>query len=109
GNKAMTNIGNMTVTAKYAGVRGNDITIVVQANVDNPDLFDVQTLVDGREVDSQTVATIDELEDNAWVTFSGSGEPEPTAGVNLTGGTDGEVTNADYTDYLAAIELHDFQ
>lgn len=108
GNKAMTNIGNMTVTAKYAGVRGNDITIVVQANVDNPDLFDVQTLVDGREVDSQTVATIDELEDNAWVTFSGSGAPEPTAGINLTGGTDGSVTNADYMAYLEAIELYDF-
>lgn len=111
GDKATANIGSenvMTVTAKYSGVRGNDISIVVQANVDNPNLFEVQTLVDGREVDLQTVSVIEELEDNAWVTFSGTGAPEPTAGVNLAGGTDGSVTNADYTDYLEIIELHDF-
>src|SRR5690606_14189912 len=71
--------------------------------------FDVQTLVDGREVDLQTVSSIESLQENAWVTFSGTGTPEQTAGTNLSGGTDGEVTNADYTDYLSAIELHDFQ
>lgn len=111
GDKATASLGSenvMTVEAKYPGVRGNDIAIVVQANVDNPSLFDVQTLVDGREVDLQTVSSIEELQENAWVKFSGTGVPEPTAGVNLAGGTDGEVTNADYTDYLAAIELHDF-
>ena len=111
GDKATANIGSenvMTVTAKYSGVRGNDITVVVQANVDNPNLFEVQTLVDGREVDIQTVSVIEELQENAWVTFSGTGAPEPTAGVNLAGGTDGSVTNADYTDYLEVIELHNF-
>lgn len=109
GDKATATIGGMTVTAKYSGVRGNNITIVVQANVDNPSMFDVQTLVEGREVNVQTVSTIGELRENAWVTFSGTGTLTETAGVNLAGGTDGEVTNADYTDYLAAIELHDFQ
>ncbi len=109
GDKATATIGGMTVTAKYSGVRGNNITIVVQANVDNPSMFDVQTLVEGREVDVQTVSTIGELRENAWVTFSGTGTLTETAGVNLAGGTDGEVTNADYMDYLAAIELHDFQ
>lgn len=109
GDKATATIGGMTVTAKYSGVRGNNITIVVQANVDNPSMFDVQTLVEGREVDVQTVSTIGELRENAWVTFSGTGTLTETAGVNLAGGTDGEVTNADYMDYLAAIELYDFQ
>src|SRR5690606_9437270 len=111
GDKATANVGSenvMTVEAKYPGIRGNDIAIVVQANVDDPSLFDVQTLVDGREVDLQIVSAIEELEENAWVTFSGTGAPEPTAGINLAGGTDGNVTNADYTDYLEAIELHDF-
>src|SRR5690606_18343979 len=111
GDKATANVGSenvMTVTAKYSGVMGNDIAIVVQANVDDPSLFDVQTLVDGREVDLQTVSSIEELEENAWVTFSGTGAPEPTAGVNLTGGTDGNVTNDDYMNYLEAIELYDF-
>ena len=34
---------NTLATAKYGGVRGNDITIVVAANVDEPDLWDVTT------------------------------------------------------------------
>lgn len=112
GDKATATVGTtnqMTVTAKYSGVRGNDITIVIQANVDNPSLFDVQTLVDGREVDLQTISSIEELQENAWVTFSGTGTPEATAGTNLSGGTDGTVTNADYTDYLAVAELQNFQ
>src|SRR5690606_22392894 len=112
GDKATATIGTdnqMTVTAKYSGVRGNDITVVVQANVDDPGLFDVQTLVDGREVDLQTVSTIEELQENAWVTFSGTGAPEETAGTPLTGGADGTVTNQEHMDYLAAAELQDFQ
>src|SRR5690606_31197722 len=111
GTKATATIGTtdpITVTARYGGVRGNDITVAVQANVDDSQLFDVITYVDGREVDVQTVASRAELQDNAWVTFGSSGTLEATAGVNLTGGTDGTVTNADYTDYLAAIELFDF-
>lgn len=111
GTKATATIGTtdpITVTARYGGVRGNDITVAVQANVDDSQLFDVITYVDGREVDVQTVASRAELQDNAWVTFGASGTLEATAGVNLTGGTDGTVTNADYTDYLEDIELFDF-
>jgi len=111
GTKATATIGTtdpITVTARYGGVRGNDITVAVQANVDAPDLFDVITYVDGREVDVQTVAELVELQDNAWVTFGTTGTLEATAGTPLTGGTDGTVTNSDYTDYLSAIELFDF-
>ncbi len=42
-------------------MRGNDITIVVAANVDEPDLWDVTTYVDGVAADTQTVADADEL------------------------------------------------
>src|SRR5690606_10582498 len=64
--------------------------------------------VDGREVDVQTVTERAELQNNAWVTFGSSGELEATAGTPLTGGTDGTAMNSDYTDYLSAIELFDF-
>src|SRR5690606_16228347 len=53
GNKATATIGTdnqMTVTAKYSGVRGNDIAIVVQVNVDDPSLFDVHTRSEERRV-----------------------------------------------------------
>lgn len=99
-----------TVTAQYGGTRGNDIQIVVAANPVTTSQKDVSTLVDNRVVDVQTVATIGELQANAWVTFSGAAEdvPEDTAGVSLSGGTNGSVMNQDYTDYLSATETQFF-
>lgn len=41
----------MTATALYPGVRGNDITIVVTEQADAEGTFDVQTVVDGVVVD----------------------------------------------------------
>lgn len=108
GDKATANAGDLTATAKYSGTRGNAISVVVQANIDDPDKFDVKTLVSGVVVDSQTVTAISELAANGWVTWSGNGDLTATAGVNLTGGTDGAVTNADHTAFLTALELLDF-
>jgi len=68
----------------------------------------VKTLVSGKEVDSQTVAAIEELQANAWVEFGGSGTPVLTAGVPLAGGEDGVPTVQDYADYWASVEVHDF-
>ncbi|GAA3410404.1 phage tail sheath family protein [Paenibacillus hodogayensis] len=109
GTKATGTHGGLTVTAKYGGVRGNDIGIVVQQNMDDEEQFDVITLVAGTEADRQTVSAIAGLSGNDWVDFSGTGALTATAGVPLAGGADGTVTNADHTDYLAAIELRDFQ
>jgi hypothetical protein len=40
--------------------------------------------------------------------FSGTGSLEAAAGVPLQGGADGTVSNQDYMDYLAAVEVQDF-
>lgn len=109
GTKATGTAGALTATAKYGGVRGNDISIVVQTNIDDNEKFDVLTLLAGREMDSQTVGSVEELQSNNLVDFSGTGELTATAGVPLTGGADGSVTAQDYLDYLEAIEVHDFQ
>lgn len=109
GTKAAVTSGNLTATAKFGGVRGNDLSIVVQENIDDEELFDVKTLLSGRVVDSQTVAAIAGLSSNGWIVFSGTGALAATAGAPLVGGADGSVANEDYTDYLEAIELHDFQ
>lgn len=98
----------LTATAKYSGVRGNDIQVVVQLNIDDNSYFDVTTLVDGKEVESQTVQLVESLVNNAWVDFSGTGTPVVTSGLPLVGGTDGTPTNQDYTDYLTEIEKHEF-
>lgn len=108
GTQATATHGTMTATAKYGGVRGNDIDIVVQENVDNAALFDVITYFADEEVDVQTVADTDSLEDNDWVVFSGTGVLTTTAGVPLTGGADGSVTNENHTNFLEAAELEIF-
>lgn len=102
-----TNTG-LTVTAKHGGLRGNDIRIIVQNNIDDPAKFDVITLLAGAVMDTQIVAEIEELVENNWVKFSGTGAPDVTAGLNLTGGADGTATNGDHTDYLTKIEGYDF-
>lgn len=108
GVKATATEAPLTATAKYSGARGNDIMIVVQQNIDDNTYYDVITLVDGEDVDSQTVQTVDALGNNAWVDFSGTGTPVVTAGLSLVSGTDGTPTNQDYTDYLAEIEKYEF-
>jgi hypothetical protein len=108
GTPAAVTVAPLTVTAKYGGVRGNDLTIVVQENVDDDQLYDVITLLAGVEVDSQTVANIAGLTSNDYVVFSGTGALVETAGAPLIGGANGTIANQDYADYLGALELHDF-
>ena len=64
-----TAASNTLATAKYVGKRGNDIKIVVGANVDKPSAFDVSTYLDNVLVDTQTVDNMAGLKDNAYVTF----------------------------------------
>jgi len=108
GTKATAILGSLTATAKYGGLRGNDIKVIVQANLDDNTKFDVNTTVSNEEVDSQTVADIAGLVPNIWVDFSGVGSLAANPGVVLSGGADGSGTNQDHTDYLAVAELYDF-
>jgi hypothetical protein len=108
GTKAAVTVGTLTATAKYGGVRGNDLKIVIQANIDDGSKFDVKTLVSNVQVDLQTVANITGLVANKWIDWSGAGSLTATAGAALINGADGAVINQDYTDYLAALELYDF-
>ncbi|MBB6733187.1 phage tail sheath family protein [Cohnella zeiphila] len=110
GTKATIAIGGLTATALYGGVRGNDLAIAVQASADDENKFDVVTLLNGEAQDTQPgVSVAEDLKPNAWVTWSGTGALTESAGATLTGGADGTATNADHTDFLAALELEDFQ
>lgn len=113
GEKAKAVIGTgentLMVTAVCGGIRGNDIKIIIESDIDNENSFIVKTLVgdDFTEVDSQSAASVDELKANDFVTFSGTGITA-TAGTNLTGGTDKEITGNDYSKFLDKIEAEDF-
>jgi hypothetical protein len=94
--------------AKYAGTRGNDIKIVISANVDEPTKFNVETYLDTVRVDAQVVASATELKANNFVTFKADATLEVTAGVSLTGGTNSAVTGESYTNALTALESYSF-
>ena len=83
----------MTVTAKYNGTFGNKINIAVSKDKTNG-LMNIITYVNGNSLDSQKVSNINELDDNDYVTFSGSGEIDETSGTPLSGGTNGTVTDS---------------
>ena len=46
GAKAAATVEGLTATARYEGIRGNDITVIVQADPDKGDVFDVITVMD---------------------------------------------------------------
>ena len=106
--KATVTVGALTATAKYPGVRGNDITIVVTEDVDNEGSFFVSTVVDGEIQDQQSAETVADLVPNDWVDWSGTGALTATVGAPLTSGADGTVAASAYSDYLEAIEPYKF-
>jgi len=108
GVKAAAAIGAVEAEALHGGARGNDITVAITANIDNASLFDVKTFVDGVERDKQSAAAADDLKANEWVAFGGTGALAAAAGTPLTGGADGSIAEQDYLDYLAAVEVYDF-
>mgnify|MGYP006068661603 FL=1 len=107
GEKARAIIGNLTINAKYSGTRGNNIKIKIVSNIDDKK-FTVYTYIDEVIVDEVIVSNVDELNENDFVIFSGTGELAENAGTNLADGTDSEVTNLEYSKFLSLIEAENF-
>ena len=103
-NGGGTKASNTYATAKFGGVRGNDIKIVIRQNVDNETLFDVITYIDAIPVDSQPVRVASDLVDNDYVTFKTTASLTTTAGTPLSGGTNGTVDASAHQTYMDKIE-----
>lgn len=104
-----TKATNKFATAKYSGLRGNDLKIIIQTNIDNGDLFDVTTVLDNKKVDLQTVSEMANLKDNDWVVWNKSQTLELTAATPLTTGSNGSsVTGSEYQKFLDKIESYNF-
>lgn len=100
---------NTYATAKYGGVRGNDIKIIIAANIDDPSKYDVTTVLGTITVDTQTVADAAGLVDNDFVTWKTGTVLADTAGTPLTGGTNGTAaTGTEYQTFLDKIEAFSF-
>ncbi len=99
---------NTFATAKFGGVRGNDLKIVIQANVDVPAKFDVKTVLGTMVVDIQTVATAAELVANDYVTFKAGATLAVTASTPLTTGSNGTVNGTAHQTALDKFEAYSF-
>lgn len=103
-----TKATNTYAEAKYPGIRGNDLKIIISKNVDDETKFDVKTVLEFKEMDVQTVKNSSELVANDWVTFK-SAELQEIASTPLASGTNGtEVTTSEYQAFLNAIESYSF-
>lgn len=99
---------NIYATAKCSGLRGNDLKIVVQKNVDNQSKFDVLVFLGTTQLDSQTVEHGNELIDNDFVVWKKDLKLELTAGLPLAGGKNGTVEAASHQKYLDKVESYTF-
>lgn len=99
---------NAFATALYGGIRGNDLKIVIQKNVDDATLFDVMTYLGTVLVDSQTVANAAALVTNDYVTFKSAAILAVTASTPLTGGTNGTADGAAHQAYLDKVESYSY-
>lgn len=102
-SKASIVIGEkLTITAKYAGTRGNDLKVVVKDSVLGKDLL----IYLGNELvyKAEKAVNISDLKECKWVDFTGTGSLDEltdiVAGVNLAGGKDVAITNADVVNML---------
>lgn len=102
-----TKASNDMAEALYGGSRGNDIMISVAQNVDNESAWDVSTILAGRVVDTQMVASSANLVPNDYVKFK-TFDLAATAGTPLTGGDNGEASGGDYQDFLDKVEGNSF-
>ncbi|ASA24320.1 phage tail sheath family protein [Paenibacillus donghaensis] len=111
GVKAQATANGLHVTARYGGERGNDVSVVIEKNVENNTLYDVKTLLAGAEYDKQTVSKAEELAANDVLDFEKDGTEglKVTAGMPLAGGANGVVTPQQHSDFLTALEVQNFQ
>lgn len=95
-------------TAKYAGVRGNYIQVVVSVNVDDTSKFDVATMMAGAVVDRQLKVDATTLKDNEYVTFlKGDGFALAEGTKALSGGTNAtSVATANHNAFLNKLEAY---
>lgn len=102
---------NTYATALHCGTRGNALKVVIEANpisTGSDKVYDVGTFIDTVKVDSQTVRTMAELQQNDYLVFKKTATIALTAGTPLSGGSNGSSTNASYQAFLDKLESYSF-
>lgn len=116
GNKASVCFGDVgfevTATAKYTGSAGNNLKIVVQANVDEKDKWDISTYMGDTLVDEQTCAKYSDIKENDYVTWKYINDAPwssaPTTGATFSGGKNSGEPASGFQASLDAFEAYSF-
>lgn len=106
-----TVVGSVTQFDNTSGISitvGSGTTESVSAEASDAITYTVQTIVNGVRKDTQIVKDGSALIDNDFVEFDDVTTLQVTAGTPLTGGTDGTVEDATYTNYFAEMGNHKF-
>lgn len=107
-NSGGAKASNTFADALYSGIRGNDLKITIQKNVDDETMFDVKTVLGTSVVDEQTVKKAGDLTDNEYVKWKSGATLAVTAATPLSGGTNGTVDGAAHQAYLDKIEPYTY-
>lgn len=99
-----TIVAGITATARFGGIRGNDIKVTVEASGES---WVIKTFLDTVLVDSQVVTAIKDFVSNAFITISGTGTLSE-ASVTLTGGTDATEDNGVWPLFFAELEKRQY-
>ena len=101
GSKANATLGNLVATAKYDGVIGNNLSVVIKEVEED---FEVITYLYGKEKDRQIGKTVGDIENNDWIDFTGEGALAANAGALLEGGANGSIEEGSYSKYLELVK-----
>lgn len=116
GAKATATIlaSTLTVSAKYKGSTGNKITVVIVADKPEEGNYTIQVLVNNLLQETFICNEITELEDleSKFVDFTvvdDEADIPTTAGITLTGGTNGTVSSSSYSTFWGLLDTQNFQ
>ena len=111
-NASGVKAANTFATAKYPGIRGNDLRTVITENEKSElesKLYDVATFLGTVQVDLQTgIKAMADLKPNDYVDWITSASISLTASLPLKNGTNGTVEDAAYQTYLDKMEAYNF-
>ena len=93
-------------TALHTGIRGNDLKVVIQVDVDDETKYVVSLYLGTTKVDEQIVAFASDLVANDFVTWTKDANLEVTAGTAFTGGTNGTSDATAHQSFLNKIEAY---
>lgn len=96
-------------TAKYEGDLGNSLRVQLDNDPNNTGKYTAKTYLNADLMDTQAnIANAEDIKDNDWIVFTGTGAITAAAGGSLTGGKNGKSTADTHSEFLKALESQDF-